>query len=86
VGACRLEHRDGYVLNCGKPPTPSYLMLNRATCGTINGTPARGRSWTAIYQKVCANAKRELEDWANEIGLLRPCKLGKPCGQAPSAP
>lgn len=80
------EHPNGFVLNCGRPPTPSYLMLHRAMCGTINGTPARGRSWTVIYQKVCANTKRELVDWASEIGVLQPCKLCKPCGEAPSDP
>jgi hypothetical protein len=77
------EHPDGFVLNCGRPPMPSYLMLHRSTCGTISGTPARGRSWTVIYQKVCTDTKRELVDWASEIGVLRPCKLCKPCREAP---
>jgi hypothetical protein len=56
------EHPDGFVLNCGRPPTPSYLMLHRGTCSTIRGIPARGRSWTVIYQTVCADTNRELVD------------------------
>jgi hypothetical protein len=78
------EHPDGFVLNCGRPPTPSYLMLHRSTCGTISGTPARGRSWTSFYQKVCADTKRELVDWASPIGVLQPCKLCKPCAETRS--
>ena len=80
------ERPDGFVLNCERPPTPSYLMLHRPTCRTIRGTPARGQSWTVSYQKVCADTKRELVDWANEIGVLQPCKRCKPCGQARWAP
>jgi hypothetical protein len=76
-------HPDGFVLNCGRPPTPSYLMLHRSTCGTISGTPARGQSWTSFYQKVCSDTKRELADWASQIGVPQPCRLCKPCGELP---
>ena len=39
-------HPDGFVLNCGRPPTPSYLMLHRSTCGTISR--ASGTNWTVL--------------------------------------
>ena len=77
------EHPDGFVLNCDRQPTRSYLILHRPTCGTISGAPARGQSWTVSYQKVCADTKRELVGWASDIGVLQPCKLCKPCGEAP---
>jgi hypothetical protein len=38
------EHPDGFVLNCGRPPTPSYLVLHRATCWSISGMVERGGS------------------------------------------
>jgi hypothetical protein len=30
------DHPDGFVLNCERPPRPSYLTLHRATCWTIS--------------------------------------------------
>ncbi len=35
-------HPDLHVLNTARNPTPAYLVLHRATCHTISGTPARG--------------------------------------------
>ncbi|MFD5827306.1 hypothetical protein [Lentzea sp. NPDC060358] len=61
-------HPDLYVLNTERTPRPSYLVLHRATCRTITGTPARGRQWTAEYLKVCGS-RAELETFAlNEVG------------------
>jgi hypothetical protein len=57
-------HPRGFVLNCGHPPSASYLMLHCASCHTITGTPTRGGSWTSAYQKVCAGTARELDQWA----------------------
>ena len=72
------EHPDGYVLNCGRPPQPSYLMLHKARCGTISGTPARGRNWTVAYQKVCGDTCGEINAWARQIGPPKCCGLCKP--------
>jgi len=36
----------GFVVNCGRPALASYIVLHRADCGTISGTPARGNTWT----------------------------------------
>ena len=61
------EHPDGFVLNCYRNPTPSYLVMHRATCWSINGTPSRGRSWTNDPKKVCADTVAELEKWARRF-------------------
>ena len=63
------DHSEGYVLNCGRPPQPSYLKLHKATCPRING--ASGRRWTFAYQKVCGDSFGEADDWARQIGTHR---------------
>lgn len=70
-------HPDGYVLNCWRPPQPSYLILHKATCGTING--AAGRNWTFAYQKVCGDTFGEVDLWARQIGPPSCCGICKPC-------
>jgi hypothetical protein len=72
------SHGDGFVLNCGRPPSPSYLVLHRATCGTISGTPSPGRRWTLSYQKVCADALAELGAWARQISEPSDCGICNP--------
>lgn len=69
----------GLVVNCARRPGASYLKLHRATCWTINGTPARGRTWTGPYIKVCSQHRGTLADWAEATlgGELDPCPL---CG------
>lgn len=57
-------HPGGVVVNCERNPRASYVMLHRASCHTISGTPPSGRSWTTQYLKVCADAAGELEAWA----------------------
>jgi hypothetical protein len=71
------DHPEGCVLNCGRPPQPSYLMLHKATCGTISGKP--GRRWTVAYQKVCAETFKEIEAWTRPIGSPSGCRFCKPC-------
>ena len=63
------EHADGFVLNCERPPRPSYLTLHHASCWTISRTS--GRNWTTNYQKVCADTFAEIHAWASQIGPLR---------------
>jgi hypothetical protein len=57
---------DGFVLNCGRPASASYLPLHRASCRRINGTPANGAHWTISYRKVCSPSRLELETWAQQ--------------------
>jgi hypothetical protein len=58
------ENPRGFVLNILRNLAPSYLMLHRATCGTITGRPTRGEHWTRDYAKVCAPRRDEIETWA----------------------
>jgi hypothetical protein len=69
------DHPDLFVLNTARPPTPTYLILHRASCYTINGNPPRGTRWTADYQKICGN-RQELEHYANHHigGRALPCR------------
>jgi len=64
---------NDFVLNCGRPALASYIVLHRARCGTINGVPARGDTWTIAYRKVCSPARAELDAWARqEAGSTSP--------------
>lgn len=72
------QHPAGFVLNCSPRPTAASLLLHRAACRTINGTPARGRSWTAAYQKVCSDSVDELDRWAADVGPLTACARCRP--------
>ncbi len=68
--------QDGWVVNSTRKPSPSYLILHRATCWTITGKPSRGSLWTKDYLKKCSSDRQELETWARQIGgRLRACKF-----------
>jgi hypothetical protein len=66
----------GFVINCGRPASASYIMLHRASCGTITGRPANGGVWTDDYQKVCAPKRADLVAWA----VLSTGAAPSPCG------
>jgi len=68
------RHPDGFVINTGRTPTAAYLMLHRAACGSISGTPARGSTFTGDYAKVCGG-REELEGFGRQLG-----GEAKPCG------
>jgi pimeloyl-ACP methyl ester carboxylesterase len=57
------DHPDGFVINTARHPTPSYIVIHRAQCRTISGTPARGGHWTLDYIKLCGE-RAELESYA----------------------
>jgi hypothetical protein len=81
------RHPDGFVINTGRMPTVSYLMLHRAHCGTITGRPARGTTFTGDYAKVCGE-RGELEAFAQQLGgPPQPCGLclGQVARPAPRA-
>ncbi len=67
--------RDGFVVNAERALNPKNLVLHRADCRTITGTPTAGDTWTGDYVKVCAEAKWELQRWAREELGARP----RPC-------
>lgn len=68
------SHRSSFVLNCANPPSPHYVILHRSACHTINGTPPRGNSWTAIYQKVCSDSVSELDAWSKRAAGATPSR------------
>jgi len=69
----------GFVMNSYLHPSPDYLILHRAACGTIS-TPTRTNWTTTGFIKLCSSNRRELERWANkEVGAqLKPCQICKP--------
>jgi hypothetical protein len=74
-------HQDGYVVNAYRNLAPNYLMLHRASCGTISGKPARGNTWTnGDFVKICSESIPDLESWARRdtTGSLTPCQLCRP--------
>ena len=75
------RNQRGFVANTFRKPDPRYLMLHRATCGTITGKPARGERWTTgLFSKACAETRAELGQWARQIagGEPHPCGLCRP--------
>ena len=75
------SHPNGYVVNTFRTPRSDYLILHRASCGTISGTPARGNRWTTgEFLKVCSEDRADLDRWAqsNVGGSLQPCGLCRP--------
>ena len=69
------HHPDGFVINTGRTPSAAYLMLHRASCGTITGQPARGATFTGQYVKVCGE-RDELEKFSGHLGgHAQPCGL-----------
>jgi hypothetical protein len=75
------RHPHGFVVNTYRRPDPRYLLLHRATCGTIRGKPARGDRWTTgDFSKACSETRADLDHWARQTvgGPLTPCKLCRP--------
>jgi hypothetical protein len=71
------EHTQGYVVNCYRNPTPSYLVLHRTSCYHIQRW--QGRRSTADYRKMCADTEQPLEDRAAGIGgTLTRCRSCQP--------
>jgi hypothetical protein len=69
------HHPDGFVINTGRTASAAYLVLHRATCGTISGKPARGTTFMGEYAKVCGE-RNELEEFAHHLGgNAHPCGL-----------
>jgi hypothetical protein len=81
-----VEHPVGFVLNAEVPPTSRDPVLHRASCGTINGSPASGSTWTAgTYSKVVADNADELVEWARahagrQVMRCGACRPQESCG------
>lgn len=63
-------NQDQYVINAERSLNPDNLVLHRASCGTVNGTPARGATWVGSYVKV-VGTRAELQ---TEHPTARPCR------------
>lgn len=75
------HHQHGFVVNAYRNLNPIYLQLHRASCHTISGTPACGRTWTeGEFVKVCSDSLQDIQLWArrNTEGTLNPCYFCKP--------
>ncbi len=60
---------DGFVLNVPRLPKPSYVVLHRATCGSISSDKHVPGAYTErSYRKVCASSVAELQDAAKREG------------------
>jgi hypothetical protein len=71
-------HPTGLVVNARKRIDPTYLILHKASCGTINGKPARGDCWTTgNFVKACSTDLDPLAVWARRThgGPLTSCGL-----------
>jgi hypothetical protein len=75
------EHPGGYVVNLLRLGSSGPLMLHRATCSTIRGTPSRGSRWTADWIKLCGD-REQLERIGEGQG--RSVRLCGTCMHAPS--
>ncbi|MGW4116465.1 hypothetical protein ACWEFJ_36795 [Actinosynnema sp. NPDC004786] len=64
-------NQDQYVINAERSLNPANLVLHRASCRTINGTPTRGATWVGSYVKL-VGGRAELEA---EHPTARPCRL-----------
>ncbi len=75
------SHPSGFVVNSGKSPTASYLVLHRASCKSIN-SPHRSNWTTSDLIKTCSIDASVLDEWADREtrGRLSHCGLCKPCG------
>jgi hypothetical protein len=76
-------NQHGLVVNSFRKPDPRYLILHRASCGTIRGKPALGDRWTTGgYIKACSGTRTDLHQWArqNVAGELHPCGVCRQSG------
>jgi hypothetical protein len=61
------HHRDGFVLDCGRPPHVGHGTLHRAVCPVIKQSKTKKTHWTTgRHMKACSLNREELEAWAAE--------------------
>jgi hypothetical protein len=72
-------HPTGFVLNCYRKPSASYLQLHRTTCRTLRGLANYAGG---DYRKVCSVHRNEIEQWASERtgGAVTLCGTCNPDG------
>ena len=70
-------HEDGFVLNAGREPKPTALVLHRASCWPIRHLRKNQRTFMGELSKHCATNRHELTTWiaAHIGGAPSLCKL-----------
>jgi hypothetical protein len=74
------DHREGYVVHVPNAAGGRGLRLHRASCPSVVGDPAKGRSFTATARKAGAADEAALLAWCVEtLGRdPEPCQRCKP--------
>jgi hypothetical protein len=74
------DNPNGFVINALRTPKSGPVLLHRARCKWITGTPPNGNLWTGEQIKHCATSLRALETWAYDATGQPPkhCKLCHP--------
>jgi hypothetical protein len=67
-------NQDQFVINAERSRNPRALVLHRADCDTINGTPGRGRTWIGDYVKICGRR----DELLGRYPTSHPCGLCLP--------
>lgn len=78
------DHPAGFVLNSRAQFDPGYLILHRATCGTISRDQPPGAYTGRGYVKIAATDHQALMRWAKmrASGFSSVCGLCKPGSRA----
>jgi organic hydroperoxide reductase OsmC/OhrA len=69
------NHPDGFVLNTARASRRDYLVLHRANCRNLTGTPANGGNWTTTMVKICSMSPVDIDGWCRRVvgGLPTRC-------------
>jgi len=74
------SHPAGYVLNVRSEPAPKYVVLHRASCGSISSTKRAPQAYTGkSYRKWCGESMEEVRAAAVKEGRLDG-SFSKRCG------
>lgn len=63
-------HPTGFVLNVRRKPDSTYVVLHRASCGTIAMARRSGAYTGGSYRKICSDQLAELRQAAVAEGRL----------------
>lgn len=69
------RHPEGFVVNSARTPSVSYLVLHRATCGTMS-SPTRSNWTTTGFIKTCSLNADALSAWAADVVGEKPSCCG----------
>jgi hypothetical protein len=74
------DHGAGFVVNADRTLSPNSLTLHRATCVSLVGAVAAGKTRTGSHRKVCAPDLASLVAWCRrDIGIEpRRCRHCRP--------